>query len=125
MADIAGSISSLVPDQDVPAERVQTATVSRRAERRQARFLRGPIPLEWVRKNIRDSADRLLLVMLAHADMQRTTELKVSADILRDAGIAGRKVEYRALSVLEERGVLSVSRRSGRRPRVQLKDKPR
>ena len=82
--------------------------------------MKGPIPLSWIRDHIRDPADRLLLVLLAHSDMQKTRVLKVTADVLRDAGVESRKVVYRALSALEANGVLGVLRKRGRRPVVRL-----
>ncbi len=68
------------------------------------------------------SADRLLLVLRAHADMQRSTELIVTGDVLRDAGIVDRKAAYRALKRLEVSGTLTVTRKRGRRPLVHFRD---
>jgi hypothetical protein len=62
---------------------------------------------------------------MAHSDMQNSAELKVTADILRDAGILNRKMTYRALKALEASGALDVQRAPGRRPVVRLKaDRP-
>ena len=108
------------PDGQVPVERVGTATCACHKAHRAERFLKGPIPLSWIRDHIRDPADRLLLVLLAHSDMQKTRVLKVTADVLRDAGVESRKVVYRALSALEANGVLGVLRKRGRRPVVRL-----
>ena len=109
-----------VPDDAVPAEKVETKTASGHRARRDSRFLRGPIPLPWIRDRIRDPADRLLLVLIAHSDMKQSAEIKVTADILKDAGITDRKVAYRALDALEDSGSISLQRHKGRRPMAKL-----
>ena len=113
-------ILASVPDADVPEERVATKTAVRQRARRRDRFLKGPIPLKWIRENIQCATDRLLLVLRAHADMQRSNEVRVRADILRDAGITDRKTGYRALNRLEAVGALTVIRKRGQRPVVCL-----
>ena len=115
-------IDPSVADDDVPAERVETCTVNRYKRRRSERFLKGPIPLPWIRKHVACSVDRLLLVLRAHADMQRSTELTVTGDVLRDAGIVDRKAAYRSLKRLEVSGTLTVTRKRGRRPLVRFHD---
>ncbi len=119
-----GTLSASVPDDAVPVEKVETRTAAQQRARRAGRFLQGPIPLSWIRNHIRNPADRLLLVLTAHSDMQKSAELKVTADILRDAGINNRKAAYRALGALEVRGVLTLQRHRGRRPLARLLAKP-
>ena len=118
--DDGASIPASVPDGNVPAERVDTASAKGRRKRRADRFLKGPIPLHWIRERVQCPADRLLLVLRAHGDMQRSDEVKVTADVLRDAGITDRKAAYRAIKRLEVSGSLSVSRKPGRRPVIRL-----
>jgi hypothetical protein len=113
-------IPASVPDRGVPAERVDTASSRGRRKRRADRFLKGPIPLSYIREHVQCSTDRLLLVLRAHGDMQRSNEIKVTADVLRDAGITDRKAAYRAIKRLEVSGSLSVSRKPGRRPVIRL-----
>jgi hypothetical protein len=108
------------PDRDIPTERVNTVTAKRRNARKSERFLKGPLPLSWVRDHIESPTDRLLLVLRSHADMGRTQRLKITSDILSDAGIADRKAAYRALAKLEAKGTITVTRRPGARPEVQL-----
>ncbi|MBT6095012.1 MAG: hypothetical protein HOH04_09025 [Rhodospirillaceae bacterium] len=120
----ADTIPASVPDDAVPAEKVETRTARKPKARRASRFLMGPIPLSWIRQNVRGPADRLLLVLVAHADMRQSTELRVTADILRDAGIGDRKVAYRAVDALEASGALIARRHQGRRPVVRLLTKP-
>ena len=58
---------------------------------------------------------------VAHISGRPTeAELRVTADILRDASIDDRKMAYRALRALEASGALKVQRKRGRRPFVQL-----
>ncbi len=118
------AVSLSTPDDAVPAEKVETKQVARRKARREGRFLMGPILLSWIRKHIRDPTDRLLLVLIAHSNMNRSREIKVTADILKDAGIPYRKAAYRALDALEADGSISLQRHKGRRPIAKLLVKP-
>ncbi len=115
-------IPASVADADVPEERVETYSSIRHRQNRAGRFLKGPIPLSWIRQNIFCTTDRLLLVLRAHADMRRSNELRVTSDVLRDAGIVDRKTAYRALKRLEASSTLNVLRRRGRRPLVRFCD---
>jgi hypothetical protein len=117
-------VPASLPDNEVLDELVETASTSRRNAKRASRFLKGPIPLSWVREHINNPADRLLLVLCAHSDMQQSVELKLSADIERDAQIVDRKAQYRALRKLEAIGAAEVTRKPGNRPIVRLKAKP-
>jgi hypothetical protein len=62
-------IPPTVPDSLVPSEIVETSTAAHYKAARDRRFLKGPIPLPWIREYIRDPADRILLVLRAHSDM--------------------------------------------------------
>ena len=118
-------IDPSTPDSAVPAERVSTAHAGRRAASREKRFLKGPILLTWIREHVRHPPDRLLLVLVAHADMLGANELTITRDILEDAGIADRKAAYRAIDQLEARGFLAADRNRGRRPRVRILNPPK
>ena len=118
------TIPPSAPDDTVPAEKVETKLAAKRKARREGRFLMGPIPLSWIRQNIHNPADRLLLVLVAHSDMRQSKEIKVTTDILKDAGIPYRKAAYRALDTLEANGSISLRRHKGRRPIVKLLVKP-
>ena len=63
------AVSPIVPDNQVPAEKVETDTAYRHRVSRAKRSLKGPIPLSAVRENIQASADRLLLVLVAYSDI--------------------------------------------------------
>ena len=118
--DDGASIPASVPDRDVPAERVDTASSRGRHKNRAHRFLKGPIPLGWIREYVQCPTDRLLLVLRAHGDIQHSNEVTVSGAVLRDAGIADRKAAYRAIKRLEASGALSVYRKPGRWPVIRL-----
>ena len=113
-------VPAFVPDADVPEVRVSTGSVVRRKNRRVDRFLKGPVPLKWVRDYVQCATDRLLLTLRAHADMRRSNEVRLSADVLRDADIADRKTAYRAIERLEAAGALTVSRKRGRKPVISF-----
>jgi len=117
-------ISASVPDNAVPSERVQTTTQKTREAARNRLFLKGPIRLRWIRDHISCPTDRLLLVLIAHADMRKTKELKITNKILRDAGINDRKVAYRAVNRLEAQGILVATRKRGARPVIRLLNAP-
>lgn len=48
------------PDDEIPAEKVETKLAAQRKARRDGRFLMGPVPLQWIREHIRHPSDRLL-----------------------------------------------------------------
>ena len=118
------AINPKIPDIQVPSEKVETRVSSRQKFRRAQLFLKGPLNLSWIRENIKTAADRLILVLVAHSDMKRQVELKVTAGILRDAGIENRKTGYRALKSLEASGVVKVRRKQGCRPYVTIVSRP-
>jgi hypothetical protein len=109
-----------VPDQDISSVEIQTNSAKHRKSVRARRFLKGPIPLSWLREHVQCPTDRLLLVLVARSHMRGETEFKVSRDILREAGIHDRKAAYRAIAKLEGTGSISVLRKRGRRPVVQV-----
>ena len=113
-------IPSSVPDEEIPCKEVELASASHRKLKRQALFLKGPLPLAWIRENIRCTPDRLLLVLRAHADMGRGREVVLTASVLRDAGIEDRKAGYRAVARLEASGAIIVTRRPGQRHTVRI-----
>ena len=113
-------ITAMVSDADVLAEKVRTKSSKRREANRKERFLKGPIPFPWIRGHVLHPVDRLILILRAYADMLRSDAMKVTADILRDAGIEDRKTAYRAIDKLEASGALLVRRKRGRRPIVRL-----
>jgi hypothetical protein len=103
---------------------VLTAVDQRRAAARAGRFLKGSIPLAWIRENIRDPADRLLLVLVAYSDMNGARGFKLTDGIVGDAGLPNRKAVYRALGKLEVSGAITVERSPGRKPVITVRRMP-
>ena len=108
-------------DSDIPCQLIKTRTDRMREKQRQSRFLKGPIPLQWIRENIQSPADRLLLVLRAYSDMQRGGPIKLTSGIEAEAGMPNRKATYRSLQKLESKEIISVERASGRKPLVSLR----
>ena len=113
-------IDPSVPNALIPTAKIITPSSKQRIEKRNNRYLSGPIKLSWIREHIKSPADRLLLALCAHATMAKTSELKLGSAILKDAGIADRKAAYRAVEALEKTGKLSAVRHPGRRVVVRL-----
>jgi hypothetical protein len=114
---------------DVDRLRLQkgTTTASLRSPRpgKGERFLKGPIPLPWL------EAAAALPGRSLHAGIA----LWYAAGLTRSASVPlsnisglrfglDRSAKYRALSWLEEAGLVSVERKLGRAPVVTIKDKP-
>jgi hypothetical protein len=117
-------IPPYIPDNQIPTVKINTPSSIQRQAKHNSRYLAGPIKLSWIRKHIKLPADRLLLVLCAHAVMAKSLELKVSSAILKDAGIVDRKVAYRAIASLEKAGELTADRHSGRRVVLKLLTHP-
>ena len=118
--DTVGVIDASVPDDAIPVMKVEAASGKRRKEARSERFLKGPIPLAWIRKHVQCSVDRLLFTLIAHSDMRKTNEFKITNGILRDAGIMDRKTAYRAVNRLEAAGTIAATRKRGARTVIRL-----
>lgn len=114
------TIPKSMPDSSVPCERIGID----QEPKQKSLFLKGPIPLSWVRKSIPDPTSRLLLVLRAYSDMQRAEWFKVSKEIEREAGLKYRKAVHRALKQLEDAGAVKVIRKPGRRPTVKVNAAP-
>ena len=107
---------------------VAKRSTARNAPRHKAgeKFLRGPIPWDWVtaaaRASGRGSGFKVGLALwhlsgLAH--QRRTIDLQ--GRVLRELGV-GRHATYRGLADLEHAGLVAVERHPGRMPRVTLLD---
>ena len=85
------------------------------------RFIKGPIPLEWItRANAlpgKAGAVGLALWFLVGVKCART--IRLTGEVERIAG-CNRKTVYQALAALEGAGLISVTRRSGARPTTTI-----
>ncbi len=108
----------LVPSLVVPSERAG----GRQTSRARSRFVKGPLPMGWIRAATRCGDAKALPVLLAlkaKADAGRETWVKPPAMALQDLGI-GRMARSRAIAALERAGLVEVRRRRGRPPLVRL-----
>jgi hypothetical protein len=87
----------------------------------QGKFLRGPVPLDWLQQAARLPGRALHVgVVLWYLDgFQQTRTVKAKPGVLQDFG-ADRHASYRALRALEKAGLVSVVRKKGAAPVVTL-----
>ena len=85
------------------------------------RFLKGPIPWNWLQAagRLPGKALHVGLVLWLRSGIQKSTRVQLSQKILREMGI-GRHSVYRGLKALEKAGLVEVERRSGRLPVVNI-----
>ena len=115
---------SNVPDALVPARKVDTRGPEgqARAAKREAQFIKGPLPLGWVAAAAKAGHPLALPVLLAlkyKADTLRQPWVKPPAAVLRLLGV-DKDARSRAVAALERAGLIEVCRRRGRPPLVRL-----
>jgi hypothetical protein len=113
-----------VPDALIPARKVDTSGPGDRAAaaKREARFIKGPLPIGWVAAATIAGHPLALPVLLAlkhKADLLRQPWVKPPAAVLRLFGV-DKDGRSRAIAALERAGLVEVRRRKGRPPLVQL-----
>ena len=111
----------------MPRIRERLSDVSRRRhqankKRRQAEFVRGPIPVAWIGKAA-ELPGRALAVGLAVWFIvgARRHSNAVCPSLLARFGVSQRTA-YRGLAALERAGLVEVDRHRGRCPRVTIQD---
>jgi DNA-binding transcriptional ArsR family regulator len=114
-----------VPDALIPARKVDTSGPADRARaaKREARFIKGPLPIEWLAAATRAGHPLALPVLLAlkhKADTLRQEWVKPPASVLRLFGV-DKDGRSRAIAALERAGLVEVRRRKGRPPLVRLR----
>lgn len=85
-------------------------------------FLKGPIPLTWLRAAATSPGASPLAVglLLWHLRaLTKSEEVVLSSSARAKLGVE-RKAAYRGLSALEERGLVQVSRKRGKAARVRI-----
>ena len=89
------------------------------------RFLRGPIPLHWLSIAARLPGKTLHagLAIWLEAGMRNSAVVPLSNVTGQRLGL-DRNAKYRALSWLEEAGLITVERKLGRAPIVTIKSSP-
>ncbi len=85
------------------------------------RFLRGPIPLDWLTQAARQSGKALHvgIALWFLSGLKRSREIALSQSTLNLLGVS-RHSGYRGLSKLETAGLISVVRHPGRNPIVTI-----
>lgn len=89
------------------------------------RFLKGPIPWNWLTcaMGLRGKALHVAMVLWHHAGLQKSRHVAVSMSAFVEFGIS-RFTAARGLAALEAAGLVAVERHAGRKPRVRLNDAP-
>jgi hypothetical protein len=87
-------------------------------------FLRGPIPMNWIRVasvvSGQGSGFKVAIVLWYLSGLNRQAKtVKLSGSVLREMGVE-RHAGYRGLEALEDAGLVAVERRPGQSPRVTL-----
>ena len=84
-------------------------------------FLRGPIPLSWLRAAtvLPGKALAVGLVLWFKAGITKRGEVKMTTKLLHKFGLS-RYAGYRGLVALEDAGLVTAVRRRGRCPRVTI-----
>src|SRR3954466_67354 len=113
-----------VPDTLIPVRKLATSGPEgrSRAAKREAQFIKGPLPLGWVAKAARAGHPHALPVLLAlkyKTDTLRQPWVKPPAAVLRLLGV-DKDARSRAIAALERAGLVQVQRRRGRPPLVRL-----
>jgi len=110
-------VQNMIGRRDTRVERGQRAT---------RRFLRGPIPLDWLvaAAHLSGKATVVAVVLWFLAGCNRGSTVTLSRRILNEFGV-GRNASSRALHLLERANLVRVDRRRGRCPRVTISSQNR
>lgn len=71
--------------------------IKERQVKKGQRFLKGPLPFEWINANIPDPASRLVLVARAFMDMKGESSIALTAQVWAAAAIDNKDGRYRVL----------------------------
>src|SRR4051794_33529350 len=115
---------SRVPDALIPVRPLGSSGPEGRARaaKREAQFIKGPLPLGWIAAATKARHPLALPVLLAlkyKADTLRQPWVKPPAAVLRLLGV-DKDARSRASSALGRAGLVQVQRRRGRPPLVRL-----
>ena len=91
--------------------------------RKGERFLKGPIPWNWIVEaaNVSGSALKISLALWLLAGMTKTGTVKLSNGLLEELGIS-RPTKSRAIKAMENVGLISVSQRPGNSPEITINE---
>jgi DNA-binding transcriptional ArsR family regulator len=110
-----------VAHEPVKIAAVQLGRDKVRGERRTGRFLKGPIPWDWViaAAQLPGKALAIGLCLWRLSGAKKSTSVVLSNSELAPFGI-DRPAKSRALAALEKAGLIEVARKPGRWPTVTL-----
>ena len=101
-------------------------TFSRKLTRRarKGRFLRGPIPWDWLCAvaTLPGKALHVGLVLWHVAGLKKSREVKLERRHLNSFGV-GRKAVYAGLEAMEDRGLIGLKKKLGNRAVVTILDR--
>lgn len=89
-------------------------------------FLKGPIPLDWlaVAACLPGRSLHVGVALWLRSGVEKSNRVKLPQKLMREFGV-DRHAVYRGLRHLEDAGLVSVDRRSGRLARVTIRFPPR
>ena len=95
--------------------------VKKRSQKRMNMFIKGPIPLGWIRKaaGVEGKTLHVAIALWFLAGLNRSRKVALSQSTLRLFGVS-RQASYRALTRLETAELVSVNRHRGRNPIVTI-----
>lgn len=103
----------------LPERRVSPA----RRSHKQARFIRGPIPLDWIEVAAKLPGKTLHVALAIRylAGMNKLNPFRLNRRTLMVFGVS-RHAAYRALRAMEEAGLVNVERLPGKNPVITVKE---
>ena len=98
-------------------------TSPRSAGRIRGRFLKGPVPLNWLvaASRLPGKAMHVAIILRYLSGLKKSLDIRFSQAVARDFGIK-RQSAYRALFFLVESGLIRVRRQRGRNSVVRIVD---
>ena len=106
---------------DVEQFRIPTPISQGLRKRKQGKFLKGPIPLDWLQGagQLPGKALHVGIVLQFLSGVKRSSEVQFSYSLAEEFGVK-RHSAYRALKALEQRGLIKIRRGIGKNPIVRL-----
>jgi len=105
---------------NTPTSNAQKQPITK-ARTRTGRFIKGPIPWDFITKSARLPGKTLHVVIgLCYlSGLKKTKTLKMQGKILEELGVS-RHAYNRALKLLEKEGIISTQWRKGQTPEITL-----
>src|SRR5450759_2876614 len=103
----------------LPERRVSPAL----SHHKQARFIKGPIPLDWIEvaAKLPGKTLHVALAICYLAGMNKLKPFRLTRRTIKVFGVS-RHAAYRALGAMEEAGLVDVERHPGKNPVITVKE---